>query len=228
MEHYISLHSLIYTFVSSFLALFPVVNPISDGLIVNRYLSGLSNKDRKNIIRRISINCLFIGLISLIAGHLILLLFNLDIPVIQLAGGMLICKTGLDGLSDQKNVDNDNKEEVVNKANLSKVQRMIFYPLSFPICIGPGSISVIFTLMANYSEKKDWLATGLNYGVITFAITILCLMIYLCCLQSQKIIGKLGRSGGLIINKLVSFLTFCIGIQIIVTGISKIFHVNIM
>jgi RNA polymerase sigma factor (sigma-70 family) len=46
--------------------------------------------------------------------------------------------------------------------------------------------------------------------------------------EQQRIIQKLGPVGNQIINKLVAFFTFCIGIQISVTGISQIFHLNIL
>ena len=46
--------------------------------------------------------------------------------------------------------------------------------------------------------------------------------------QRKTAIQKLGPVGNQIINKLVAFFTFCIGIQISVTGISQIFHLNIL
>ena len=90
----------IYTFVSAFMALFPVTNPISSGFIINGFISDLDDVQRKVVVKKIITNCLIIGLGSLLIGHLILLIFNLAIPVVQLGGGILICKTGLEWLSD--------------------------------------------------------------------------------------------------------------------------------
>ena len=223
-----SVNDFIYTFVSAFVALFPVTNPVSSGFIINGFISDLDDAQRKVIIKKIITNCLMIGIGSLLIGRLILLIFNLAIPVIQLGGGILICKTGLEWLSDTPSTSEDNKQKTINKINLSELENKVFYPISFPISLGPGSISVIFTLIAAADIKGNLLATGINYAVIALVIILICTILYLFLTQGQRMMKKLGKSGNLIINKMVAFFTFCIGLQIIVTGIAKIFHLTIL
>lgn len=223
-----SVQDFIYTFVSAFMALFPVTNPISSGFIINGFISDLDDEQRKIIIKKIITNCLIIGLGSLLVGHLILLIFNLAIPVVQLGGGILICKTGLEWLSDSPSTIDDNKKDAINKIQLHQLEKKLFYPISFPISLGPGSISVIFTLVAAAGVKENLLATGINYTMIALVIILLCFILYLFLTQGQRIMKKIGESGNMIINKMVAFFTFCIGLQIIVTGISKIFHISIL
>jgi len=218
----------IYTFVSAFIALFPVTNPISSGFIINGFISDLDDAQRKIIIKKIIINCLIIGIGSLLVGRLILFIFNLAIPVIQLGGGILICKTGLEWLSDSGSTSEDHKQDTINKINLDQLEKKVFYPISFPISLGPGSISVIFTLIAAADIKGNLLATGINYALIALVIMLICAILYLFLTQGQRMMKKLGRSGNLIINKMVAFFTFCIGLQIMVTGISKIFHITVL
>lgn len=220
-----SVQTLLYTFISSFVALFPVMNPIGNGFIVNGFINGLDDATRKAAIKKIFLNCLMIGLGSLIAGHLILLLFGLAVPVIQVGGGILICKTGLDWLNNntpQPKVPSEQAKTI----DLAVVENNLFYPLSFPICLGPGSISVIFTLMATATVSGDLLHTGINYALIALAITTMLGVLYLFLAQGTRFTKKLSTSGNIIINKMIAFITFCIGIQIIVTGISKIFHLT--
>lgn len=200
---------------------------MGSGFIVNGFLAGLDDMQRKKAIQSIMINFLLIGIGSLMVGHLVLLLFNLAVPVIQLGGGFLICKTALGWLSDSPPPIN-NTSRVLEAVNMKEIESEIFYPLTFPICIGPGSISVIFTLMASTGVKGSLLKTGINYSIIAFVIFSMCMILYVFLLHGNKIMKKLGTSGNLIINKLVGFLTFCIGLQIIVTGLSEIFHLNIL
>ncbi|NDV64840.1 MarC family protein [Bacteroides sp. 224] len=223
-----SIHDFIYTFVSAFVALFPVTNPISSGFIINGFISDLNDDQRKIVIKKIIINCLVIGIGSLLIGRLILLIFNLAIPVVQLAGGILICKTGLEWLSDTSSSKDDTKEDAINKINLEEIEKKIFYPISFPISLGPGSISVILTLIASSTVKDNLLATSINYVLIALVIVALCVILYLFLTGGQRMMKKIGKSGNLVINKMVAFFTFCIGLQIMVTGISKIFHLNIL
>ena len=85
----------LFTFISAFMALFPVANPVGAGFLVNGLLSGLNDEDRRSIIRRIVTDYLLVGLGSLAVGHFVLSLFGLSLPVIQLGGGLLICRTAL-------------------------------------------------------------------------------------------------------------------------------------
>ncbi len=157
-----SLSSLLIIFSSSFMALFPVINPLGNGFVVNGFFANLDPSQRKTAIQKLTINFIMIGVGTLLIGHLFLLIFGLAIPVIQLGGGILICKTAIELLGD-----------------------------------------------SNSSDKE-----GTSQNVDSF--------------KGQRIIQKLGPVGNQIINKLVAFFTFCIGIQISVTGISQIFHLNIL
>lgn len=213
------------------MALFPVINPLGNGFVVNGFLNKLNDHQRKTAIQKLIINYILIGIGTLVIGHLFLLIFGLAIPVIQLGGGLLICKTAMELLSDSGTPDKSDKKETnqdTDGSNWKNIEQKIFYPITFPISIGPGSISVIFTLMASANVKGNLLKTGMNYAVIATVIICMAAILYIFLSQGQKIIQKIGSSGNLIINKLVAFFTFCIGIQIAVTGISQIFHLNIL
>ena len=222
-----SIQEPLFIFTSAFVALFPVVNPIGNGFIIDGFIKNLNDEQRKSAAKKVFFNCLLIGVGSLVIGHFVLLLFGLAIPVIQVGGGIIICKTGLEMLSGSPS-DTDDKQEAINKINMNEIERKLFYPLSFPIVVGAGSISVIFTLMANGTVKENFLHTGINYSAIALALFAMLAILYVFLLQGHKFMKKLGNSGNLIINKLVAFITFCIGIQILVTGISKIFHLSIL
>jgi MarC family membrane protein len=224
-----SLQDFIQMFSSAIIALFPVVNPIGNAFIVNNFLEGLSHSQRKPIVKQITIYCIFIGIGSLLAGRLILLIFGLSIPVIQLGGGIIICKTALGWLSDTgKGKSKERKEQTINELDFENIRRDIFYPITFPIIMGSGSISVIFTLAANGLVESDVSLTLMNYLIIAFVILLLCALVYFFLSNASKIVNKIGTSGNQIINKLIAFFTFCIGIQIALAGISKIFHIDIL
>ncbi len=215
-------------FVSSFMALFPVANPVGSGFLVNGFLSGLDDRQRKVVIRKIVVNYLLIGLGSLAIGHFVLSLFGLSVPVIELGGGLLICKTALQWLNDSDSSISAAPNKAVDPIAMSKINSQVFYPLTFPISIGPGSVSVIFTLMASASVKGDIVRSALNYALIALVILLMCLILYLFLSQGQRIVSRLGRSGSMIINKMIAFFTFCVGIQIVTEGVAKIFRLNVL
>ncbi len=210
------------------MALFPVINPIGNGFIINGFLKDMEEAERKSATKKIIFNCLLIGVGSLVAGHLIVLLFGLAIPVIQVGGGIMISKTAWSWLYDSKTAETDQAHEKVKKIRMEDIEKKLFYPISFPITIGAGTISTIFTLMATTSMEESMVKTMINYSMICFAILAVLVILYVFLSQGSKLMKKIGDLGNLIITKLIAFITFCIGIQIIITGISKIFHIPIL
>ena len=202
----------LFTFISAFMALFPVANPVGAGFLVNGLLSGLNDEDRRSIIRRIVTDYLLVGL---------------SLPVIQLGGGLLICRTALQWLGDSDSSVGRTQGKDVNPIHKSAIESQIFYPITFPISIGPGSVSVILTLMASVSMKNGWARGLLFYAIIALVIVLMCLILYLFLSQGERIIRKIGNSGSIVINKMVAFFTFCVGVQIVVTGIAKLFNLHV-
>ena len=160
-----SLSSLLIIFSSSFMALFPVINPLGNGFGVNGFFANLDPSQRKTAIQKLTINFIMIGVGTLLIGHLFLLIFGLAIPVIQLGGGILICKTAIELLGDSNSSDKEGTSQNVDSFKWKSIEQKIFYPITFPISIGPGSISVIFTLMASASVKGKLLHTGIKVKI---------------------------------------------------------------
>ncbi len=219
--------SFVFMFISSFMALFPVANPVGTGFIINGFLSGLDRSERRSIVRRIAVNYLLIGIGRLAIGHFVLSLFGLSLPIVQLGGGLLICKTALQWLGDSDASTGSAPDKPVDPISVRNLESRVFYPITFPISIGPGSISVIFTLMASVNIKDGLGKIIINYAVIAFVIFLMCLILYVILSQGQKITKKVGVTGTMIINKMVAFFTFCVGIQIIAEGVEKIFHLSL-
>ena len=219
--------SFVFMFISSFMALFPVANPVGTGFIINGFLSGLDRSERRSIVRRIAVNYLLIGIGSLAIGHFVLSLFGLSLPIVQLGGGLLICKTALQWLGDSDASTGSAPDKPVDPISVRNLESRVFYPITFPISIGPGSISVIFTLMASVNIKDGLGKIIINYAVIAFVIFLMCLILYVILSQGQKITKKVGVTGTMIINKMVAFFTFCVGIKIIAEGVEKIFHLSL-
>jgi len=221
-----SFSQLVFSFVTAFVALFPIINPIGSGLIINGMIGDLDHPRRIVAIRRIMLNSLAIALGSLILGHFILMLFGLAVPVIQLGGGILICRTAWGWLRDD---DNEQKPgQGPRKTDFSRIERKLFYPISFPITVGAGTMATIFTLMASIDTKDTFWHILTGYAVIALAIVAICVILYLVLLPGRRITRRLGVAGELIANKIISFLTLCIGLQILVRGIAAIFHLQIL
>jgi multiple antibiotic resistance protein len=214
------IYSFIHLSFIGFIALFPVVNPIGTAFIVNPYLSELSREERIKAVKRISFYAFCISAITLFTGHWILELFGLSVPIIQLAGGIMICKIGWEFLSSDKTEDkstSSNKESDLN--HLSVVDNQLFYPITFPITTGAGTLAVLFTLSAhgNADKLSQYL---INTGALLVSVIIICILIFVFFVNANRFIKYVGSHNEKIINRLMAFLIFCVGLQIAVEGIT--------
>jgi multiple antibiotic resistance protein len=219
----IYLHSFLHLLFIGIIALFPVVNPVGSAFIINPYFVNLSKDEKRRAVKKITLYAFFICTVSLFAGHWILELFGLSIPVIQLAGGIMICKMGWEFLSSDKKPDETDTsvDEDDKTLNYIHIQDKLFYPITFPVTTGAGTISVLFTLSA-HSATTDTTTYFINITAILLAIIIMCVLIYIFYLNTKTFINYLGSNGEKIVNRITAFLIFCVGLQIAITGITTL------
>jgi len=203
-----------------FIALFPPVNPIGTALIVNPLLQDLNPQERKTASRKIATYCFLICSTAVIAGSWIFKLFSISIPVVQLAGGIMICKMGWDFLSS--NNSGQLKESVDIKEHHEDVGSILFYPLAFPLTTGAGTISVLLTLSA-HGHDENLSKHLVNLAALGVSIILMTILIYVSFAFTPLLIKRLGNQGEQIVNRLSAFLVFCVGIQIASTGLIHLF-----
>ena len=210
----------------SIIALFPVVNPIGTAFIIAPYFENLSKGEKRKAVAKITFYAFTICAVALFAGHWILQLFGLSIPVIQLAGGIMICKIGWEFLAadnkpDEKTTSTDPEDK---RNSYARLEGQLFYPITFPITAGTGAISVLFTLSAHGDggAKAPINQYIVDMVAILLAIVFICILIYLFYLNTKTIINYIGARGATIINRITAFLIFCVGLQIAVSGITSL------
>ncbi|WP_295673604.1 MarC family protein [uncultured Mucilaginibacter sp.] len=223
------INTFIHLVFIGFVALFPVVNPIGSAFIVSPYFADISRKERIRAVKKIAFYCFIICAATVLVGHWILELFGLSIPVIQLAGGIMICRIGWQFLTvDDKEV----KEiEVASKAeteHAKSTENNLFYPITFPITAGAGTIAVLFTLSAQ-GANADLSVYLLNICALLVSIIGICILIFIFYLNTNRLISFIGLRNEQIINRFMAFLIFCVGLQIAASGIINIIklHLNL-
>ena len=219
-----NLHSFIHLLFIGIIALFPVINPIGSAFIVSPYFNALSKQQKKTAVKKITLYAFLICTVSLFVGEWILRLFGLSIPVIQIAGGIMICKMGWEFLSSDKKIENEGERQTPEEdlRGYKSLMNKLFYPITFPATTGAGTISVLFTLSAHSSNDKSFSNYIINSSAILLAIIFMCILIYIFYLNTKTLIHYMGSQGENIINRISPFLIFCVGLQIAVTGITSL------
>lgn len=197
-------------------ALIPIVNPLGSSPFFLSLTDEYAAAERQELARRIALNslCLLIG--SYLLGAHILAFFGISLPVVQVGGGLIVISAGWSML--QKG-DEEKKEREAAHRNVDRAAlfRKAFYPLTLPLTVGPGSISVAITLGANVPHHSFLVVGG---GIIGLAIT--ALTIYLCYGSADRLARMLGPAAMSVIARLSSFLLVCIGVQIVWNGVEAL------
>lgn len=186
-------------------------------------LKHLSESQRRVAAAKITLYSFSICLSTLLIGSSLFGLFGISIPVVQIAGGILICKMGWELLSTKQGADAEEKKISAPDRPLGGVEDLLFYPMAFPMTTGAGTISVLLTLSA-HAHDKNITVNAMNLLSLFTAVVIICASIYLSYAYTPKLLKRLGAGGEQVVNRLSAFLVFCVGIQIAVGGIKGIFH----
>jgi len=208
--------SFLHLIFFAFLSLFPAVNPIGSAFIVEPLLGHLTMPQRKNAAKKVAFYCFVICTVTALIGSWVLKLFGISIPIVQVAGGAMICRMGWLLLTSDNEVKS--KKETAHPDVTAAISDILFYPVAFPMTTGPGTISIILTLSAQENETS---AGQHFFNLVALAIAIIgiCLLIFVCYANTPRITHRLGPRGEQIVNRLSAFLVFCIGLQIAFSGI---------
>ena len=194
-------------------ALFPIVDPIGGSPIFLSVTSKYTRKLRRVLARRIAVNSFILLIGSFTIGSHVLSFFGLSLPVVQVGGGLIVISTGWAML---KQKDASERTGIGQMVDPSDVAGDAFYPLTLPLTVGPGSISVAITLGAN--EPHELRASLLAIVAAAIGSAVVAASIYLCYGFADALERIIGQSGMNVILRLASFLLVCIGVQILWNG----------
>jgi multiple antibiotic resistance protein len=196
-------------------ALFPIVNPLGGSPMFLALTREYPSSARRILAGRVAMNSFILLIASILVGTHILGFFGISIPVVQVGGGLIVISNGWAMLKRKE--EEDRGREAQKKAKLKDIFRNAFYPLTLPLTVGPGSISVAITLGANIPKSLG--ANLLPIFAALIASALVAVSIYFCYGFADRLAAVIGESGMTIILRLSSFLLVCIGVQILWNGV---------
>lgn len=198
-------------------ALFPIVNPIGGSPVFLSLTAGYDRGARKLLAWRIAMNSFILLIASFAIGSHVLTFFGISLPVVQVGGGLIVISTGWAML---KQKGEDERGAVQRNVNPADILSKAFYPLTLPLAVGPGSISVAITLGAN--EPRHLGPNLLSILAAAIGSAVIAVTIYICYGFSDRLAALVGSTGMNVILRLSSFLLVCIGVQIFWNGASAL------
>jgi len=205
-------------FVSSFLlvyaTLFPIVNPIGSAPLFLGLTQFSTDRERAHLARAVAINSFFLLLGSLFVGSYVLEFFGISLPVVRIAGGLVVTAFGWKLLNSENRPAGG--AAPAESGGVESVDA--FYPLTMPLTVGPGSISVAITLGSQRPRIADMAHVAQLGAAAILGIVAIVLTVYLCYRFAQRTISLIGPTGTSVVVRLSAFIMLCIGIQIVWGG----------
>jgi multiple antibiotic resistance protein len=216
-------HESLSVFVIVFATLFPVINPLGGAPIFLNLTQDCSVEVRKKLARSISTNSFVMLIVAMLVGPQLLLFFGISLPVLKVAGGLVVAVMGWNILNDgsSKSSNKDGDDPGIND---STAMRSVFYPLTLPLTVGPGSLATVIALVVN-NKKSTGFDIENELSSIVGALLGICavtLSIYVAYREASRIQRVLGENGTNVLMRLFAFILLAIGLQIIWGGINEL------
>ena len=194
---------------ATFLALFPIVNPFGAVPIFFSLTADLPHAERTRTAVKTAAYVITILIVFLFFGRFVLILFGISLPVLKIAGGLIVANTAWGMVTGSSRMTPAERNEASTKEDISLT------PMAMPMLSGPGSIGVVMGLAADATSPVSYL--GMVIGIAALG-----LVVYLFLQLGGPLVKRLGPGAAGAINRIFGFLLLAIAVQLVCDGIADI------
>lgn len=197
-------------YITAFVTLFVIIDPIGLAPVFIALTLGESPRARLRIaLRSLVIAAALLTLFG-IFGDKILAGIGISMPAFRIAGGVLLFLTALDMLFERrtKRREKQGEEHEVEPEHDPSV-----FPLATPLLAGPGAMATMILLAGK--TDADWLHVASIIGVMLSVLA----CVFVMFLLSTPIERALGRTGTMVVTRLLGMLLAALAIQFILDGL---------
>ncbi|MGC8608722.1 MAG: MarC family protein [Thermoplasmata archaeon] len=207
--------SLILFFVTVTVAMFALVNPIGALPVLISVTEGYTRQDIIKVVK----NAAFIEALMLFSfmflGVYIFKVLGININDFKVAGGVLLFKVAFDmlqGKTSNTKMTPTEKEESAERSSVG------IAPIGTPLLAGPGSITTAMIYFNSYSVDLP------EKIIAIISVAVVVVLTYIILYYSNNIFRVLGKTGSLIISRIMGLLLASIAVDFMVTGLAYIVH----
>lgn len=203
--------------ISAFVTFLTIIDPVGLAPVVVALTAHLSEAQRKLIITRATfINAGIIAFFALV-GRFLLDRLGINLYAFDIAGGVLLFLVAVDMLFGRQSGARETKaesEEAMTREDIS------VFPLAIPMIAGPGTIATTI-LYVDLAAPHP-----LNLLAVAAAIISALLAAWLVMRSSVQIIRLIGRTGILVLSRILDILLAALAIQFILNGIALFLQIH--
>ncbi|SMP19625.1 MarC family protein [Shimia sagamensis] len=197
--------------IAMFGALFAVMNPFINLPVFLGLTEDLHQSEQRSAATKIltytAVSCVIIA----ISGTAILSFFGVSVDAFRVAGGMVLVQIGfvmLNGRRSTAHHGTEREREVMQKADADSIA---FYPMTFPMLVGPGTITTLILYAQQVKQPSDW-------GIYTGCVFLVLLMIAVVFYFAGNIGRYLSNTARTIMTRLMGMVLIAIAVGMVADG----------
>jgi multiple antibiotic resistance protein len=197
--------------LSALVTLIVTVDPVGLAPIFLSVTGGMTTRERRIVALRATLISLGILTFFALAGQQLLHWLGIGLPAFRIGGGLLLFWLAFEMVFERRT---ERKQETATVAvRLDHVRDVAAFPLAIPLMAGPGAITAVILL----SSRTDGsvLAVALLLSLV-LGVLAACLIVFMA---AEKISGLLGRTGSIVLSRLLGVLLTGLAVQFVVDGI---------
>ena len=194
-------------FITSFVTLFVIIDPIGLTPLFVALTQGMSVKQRRAIAIRATMVSAGILALFAIFGEALLGFTGISMAAFKIAGGILLLLTALDMLFQRRAKRREDTAEEDDDLDDPSV-----FPLAIPLIAGPGSIATVI-LLAGAHPGFSGLGLSLAVMVLVLLVTFI---FFEAATPLERLLGKTGIN---VVSRLLGMLLAALAVQFMLNGL---------
>ena len=143
-------------------------------------------------------------------GRFVLNFFGISLPVLQIAGGLIVANTAWGMVTATSRMTPAESHEANTKEDISLT------PMAMPMLAGPGAIGVVMGVAAHADSMVAYF--GMVIGIVALG-----LVVFLFLSMGGPFVKRLGPGATGAINRIFGFLILALAVQLVWDGAAQ-FH----
>lgn len=199
--------------VGFFGALFAIMNPITNLPVFLSVTQSLTAADQRKIAMKTALYCVILGGAFAAIGSQALGLFGISVDDLRVAGGLVVMMIGLNMLNG--NESSSHHGTAGEKDAYPEPDTVAFYPLAFPILVGPGTIT---TLILYAHHIKTPVEAIVYAGVFLIVVALLLVTFW----NAAWLADRLSDNARVIMSRFMGMILSAIAISMIADGLKAL------
>ncbi|NRQ40058.1 MarC family protein [Nonomuraea sp. NN258] len=194
-------------FVEAFVTMFVIMDPPGVIPLFLAYTFGRDAHERKRIAWQAAVTAFGLIVVFAVFGQVILGYLHVEVPAMQIAGGLLLLLVALELL---RGVAQPRTDTVRSNVNVALV------PLGTPLLAGPGAIVATIVFAQQAAGRTVQVAT------LLVAIAAVHILLWLFMRFSAAIIRVIKENGVELVTRIAGLLLSALAVQLIINAIRSL------